>query len=117
MTSKEEEAYNRYISDWRRRRNNEWHLSKEEFIDKSTIFKDFKQKWFIDSAKYGDGIIEQANKNNSCYKTTSKERLLKLISDEKVDTINRNKLRIKWRWFIRLKNKIKLFYLTLINKK
>ena len=45
-----------------------------------------------------------------------KKRLLKLVSDEKTDTINRNKQRIKWRWFIRLKNKIKLFYLTLINK-
>ena len=46
----------------------------------------------------------------------SKERLLKLVSDEKTDTINRNKQRIKWRWFIRLKNKIKLFYLTLLDK-
>ena len=116
MTKEELEAYNRYFSDWRSRKNNEWHLSKEEFIDKCTIDEDFKQKWFIDSVKYGDGIIEQANKNNSRYKTIPKERLLKLVSDEKTDTINRNKLRIKWRWFIRLKNKIKLFYLTLLDK-
>ena len=116
MSKDELIAYNRYISDWRSRKTNEWHLSKEEFIDKCTIDEDFKQKWFIDSVKYGDGIIEQANKNNSRYKTIPKERLLKLVSDEKTDTINRNKLRIKWRWFIRLKNKIKLFYLTLLDK-
>lgn len=64
--------------------------------------------------------LMRIRKTLETYKNTNqtipKERLLKLVSDEKTDTINRNKQRIKWRWFIRLKNKIKLFYLTLLDK-
>jgi hypothetical protein len=48
---KQEVAYNRYFNYWKSRKNNEWHLSKEEFINKCTIDEDFKQKWFVDSVK------------------------------------------------------------------
>ena len=37
----------------------------------------------------------------------NKDRFLKLVSNEKTYTVELNRLRIKWRKFLRLTNKIK----------
>jgi len=39
---------------------------------------------------------------------TNKEIFLKLVSSDKTDTIEMNRLRIKWRKFLKFTNKIKL---------
>ena len=40
----------------------------------------------------------------------NKESFLKLVSNEKTQTVELNRLRIKWRKFLRLTNKIKYEY-------
>jgi len=42
----------------------------------------------------------------------NKEKLLEIASKEKTKTIKRNKLRIKFRWFIRVANRLKLWWLN-----
>ena len=39
------DAYKRYYDEWLSRKNNEWHLSKEEFIDKIKTDDEFAEKW------------------------------------------------------------------------
>lgn len=43
---------------------------------------------------------------------SNKEKLLTIVSKEKTKTIERNKLRIKYRWFIRIVNRLKLWWLN-----
>ena len=43
---------------------------------------------------------------------SNKDKLLKIVSKEKTKTIERNKLRIKYRWFIRIVNRLKLWWLN-----
>ena len=43
---------------------------------------------------------------------SNKDKLLKIVSKEKTKTIKRNKLRIKYRWFIRIVNRLKLWWLN-----
>lgn len=43
---------------------------------------------------------------------SNKDKLLEIVSKEKTRTIERNKLRIKYRWFIRLVNRLKLWWLN-----
>jgi hypothetical protein len=45
----------------------------------------------------------------------NKKRLMELVSDEKTNTVKKNKRRIKYRKIIRIKNKIKLWWLNLID--
>lgn len=47
---------------------------------------------------------------------TNKEAFLKLVSEEKTDTIKRNRLRIRYRWLIRIINRIKIRYYSLNTK-
>ena len=42
----------------------------------------------------------------------NKDKLLEIVSKERTRTIERNKLRIKYRWFIRIGNKLKLWWLN-----
>lgn len=46
---------------------------------------------------------------------SNKEKLLAIVSKEKTKTIERNKLRIKYRWFIRIFNRLKLWWLNAID--
>ena len=46
----------------------------------------------------------------------NKQKFLKLVSDEKTNTVERNRRRIKYRKFIRLKRKIKLKWLLFKDK-
>ena len=39
------DAYKNYIEDWRSRKNNEWHLTQEEFINKIKTDDEFAKKW------------------------------------------------------------------------
>jgi thymidylate synthase len=39
------DAYKNYIEDWRSRKNNEWHLTKEEFINRIKTDDEFAEKW------------------------------------------------------------------------
>lgn len=43
---------------------------------------------------------------------TNKENLLTIVSKEKTKTIQKNKLRIRFRWFIRIVNRLKLLWLN-----
>ena len=43
----------------------------------------------------------------------NKEKFKQLVSKEKTNTIARNKIRIKYRWYFRLKNRLKLWWLNL----
>lgn len=43
---------------------------------------------------------------------SNKENLLAIVSKEKTKTIQKNKLRIRFRWFIRIGNKLKLWWLN-----
>lgn len=43
---------------------------------------------------------------------SKKDKLLEIVSKEKTKTIERNKLRIKYRWFIRIVNRLKLWLLN-----
>jgi len=39
------DAYKNYIEDWRSRKNNEWHLTQEEFINKIKTDDEFAKRW------------------------------------------------------------------------
>ncbi len=43
---------------------------------------------------------------------SNKDKLLEMVSEDKTKTIERNKLRIKYRWLIRLVNRFKLWLLN-----
>lgn len=43
---------------------------------------------------------------------SNKDKLLEIVSKDKTKTIKRNKLRIKYRWFIRIVNRLKLWWLN-----
>ena len=43
---------------------------------------------------------------------SNKENLLTIVSKEKTKTIQKNKLRIRFRWFIRIVNRLKLLWLN-----
>ena len=47
---------------------------------------------------------------------TNRENFMKLVSNEKTDTLKRNKRRIKYRWFYRIRNKILLKWLLFKDK-
>ena len=47
MSKELDKAYNIYLDDWKGRRNNEWHLTKEEFINKIKTDDNFRNKWTI----------------------------------------------------------------------
>jgi hypothetical protein len=44
---------------------------------------------------------------------SNKENLMKIVSKEKTKTIERNKFRIKYRFFIRIINRLKLWWLNI----
>jgi len=46
----------------------------------------------------------------------SKDKFLKLVSDEKTDTLKKARHRIKYRWFYSIRNKIIIKYLILKDK-
>ena len=47
---------------------------------------------------------------------TNKEKFLSFVTSDNGKTIKKNRQRIKWRWLIRIKNNIHLWYLTLRDK-
>lgn len=43
------------------------------------------------------------------------KRFLELVSHEETDTMAKIKRRIKWRWLIRIKNRIHLWWLNIVD--
>tara|TARA_R110000744_G_scaffold47079_1_gene103855 strand:- start:221 stop:547 length:327 start_codon:yes stop_codon:yes gene_type:complete len=56
------------------------------------------------------GFVSQRSELLKIIKMTNKERFMQLVSKEKTNTIKINKRRIKYRFFIRLKNKLLIWW-------